>query len=427
MDIWIANNLLDDKDFVEMQKEANRMVLSVGYTNLKINIGKKFPFMKADEWKAWCLIYSPVLLKTCLQDYLLSNSIQFVNACRELMKPTYKSLEEFCVGCEDFYKPDVFTQNMHLHLHLKEMIEDFGLIYGFWLFSFEHYNGVLKWFETNQKSGFENIYMKRFLESCYNGDVCQTHLSNVISPLLLSLFLKLSGHKIYNPALLPHPLILSLFHLPSFLQSAEKPSKQIFGNEPLPLSTLLLCLKPPTTMRKSEYNCLLNFYKIKYDDDSLCSAKTTITNCWFVNDQNQKISSINLLGQVYTGGEGLVVRGSHIQVKFIEKSGDSKERHAGRIKYLFLHDFTPNLTHTNLSPCHNPQHIFVLVEWYNIPCYQPRLKQGIELYEPAFLKYDYDNILPVHRILLPIAIGSHVSDSGAAKVVVIHLPRKLYT
>ncbi|OAD65474.1 hypothetical protein PHYBLDRAFT_120079, partial [Phycomyces blakesleeanus NRRL 1555(-)] len=49
MDIWIANNLLNDKDFVEMQEEANRMVLPVGYTTLKIKIGKKFPFMKADE------------------------------------------------------------------------------------------------------------------------------------------------------------------------------------------------------------------------------------------------------------------------------------------------------------------------------------------------------------------------------------------
>ncbi|OAD67603.1 hypothetical protein PHYBLDRAFT_151116 [Phycomyces blakesleeanus NRRL 1555(-)] len=435
MDIWIANNLLDDKDFVEMQEEANRMVLPVGYTTLKIKIGKKFPFMKADEWKSWCLIYSPVLLKTRLRDDLLGNWIHFVDACRELTKPSitkngikkaHESLEEFCVSCEDFYKPDVFTQNMHLHLHLKETIEDFGPIYGFWLFSFERYNGVLKGFETNQKSGFENTYMKRFLESSYNGDFCQAHLRNVTSPLLLSLFLKLSGCKIYNPALSPHPLIPSFFHLPTFLQSTEKPSKQTFGNESLPLSALPLCLKPPTTMRKSEYDCRLDFYKIKYDDDSLCSAKTTIRNCWFVNDRIQKISSINLLGQVYTGGEGLVVRGSHIQAKFIEKSGDSEERYAGRIKYLFLHDFTPNLTHTNLSPCHNPQHVFAFVEWYKIPRHQPRIKQGIELYEPEFLKYDYDNILPVHRILSPIAIGSHVSGSGAAKVVVIPLPRKLY-
>ncbi|OAD66215.1 hypothetical protein PHYBLDRAFT_175507 [Phycomyces blakesleeanus NRRL 1555(-)] len=435
MDIWIATNLLDDKDLVEMQEEANRMVLPVGYTTLKIKIGKKFPFMKADEWKSWCLIYSPVLLKTRLRDDLLGNWIHFVDACRELTKPSitkngikkaHESLEEFCVGCEDFYKPDVFTQNMHLHLHLKETIEDFGPIYGFWLFSFECYNGVLKGFETNQKSGFENTYMKRFLESSYNGDFCQAHLRNVTSPLLLSLFLKLSGCKIYNPALSPHPLIPSFFHLPTFLQSTEKPSKQTFGNESLPLSALPLCLKPPTTMRKSEYDCRLDFYKIEYDDDSLCSAKTTIRNCWFVNDRIQKISSINLLGQVYTGGEGLVVRGSHIQAKFIEKSGDSEERYAGRIKYLFLHDFTPNLTHTNLFPCHNPQHVFAFVEWYKIPCHQSRIKQGIELYEPEFLKYDYDNILPVHRILSPIAIGSHVSGSGAAKVVVIPLPRKLY-
>ena len=41
---------------------------------------------------------------------------------------------------------------MHLHCHLHECIKDYGPIYSFWLFSFEHYNGILGDFPTNKKS-----------------------------------------------------------------------------------------------------------------------------------------------------------------------------------------------------------------------------------------------------------------------------------
>ena len=36
----------------------------------------------------------------------------------------------------------VITPNKHLHLHLKECVENYGCVYGFWLFSFERYNGL---------------------------------------------------------------------------------------------------------------------------------------------------------------------------------------------------------------------------------------------------------------------------------------------
>ncbi|OAD75965.1 hypothetical protein PHYBLDRAFT_142948 [Phycomyces blakesleeanus NRRL 1555(-)] len=335
MDNWIACGLLDNNDLAEMQKEADSMTLPMGYTIFQTKIGKGFSFMK-----------------TRLPSNLLVNWIHFVDACRVLTKPAiteeeiakaHVSLRKFCCGCETMYKLDLLLPNMHLYLHLKESIQDFGPIYSFWLFSFECFNGVLKGFQTNQKSGFEKTYMKKFIK---NSSKAQFHLAIIKTCHNSFIF-----HHSWNP-----PPIQNNKHL---------------------------------------------FYKIEYDDETLCSAKTMLRHRIFVNDRIQKIASINLLGQVYKGGEGLIMRGSYIQAKYMETNNNSKGIYAGHIKYLFTYNFTPNPIYTNFHAC-------------------------IELYDATLLKYDYDNILPVYRILSPIAIGSHVSGSGAAKVIVIPLPRKLY-
>ena len=43
------------------------------------------------------------------------------------------------------------SMNMYLHCHLSECIKEYGPTYGFWLFSFERYNGMLGKFPNNQK------------------------------------------------------------------------------------------------------------------------------------------------------------------------------------------------------------------------------------------------------------------------------------
>ena len=55
---------------------------------------------------------------------------------------------------------------MHLHLHLKDCILDFGPIYAFWLFSFERYNGILGDIPTNNRN-VELQLMNRFTRDNY--------------------------------------------------------------------------------------------------------------------------------------------------------------------------------------------------------------------------------------------------------------------
>ena len=52
-------------------------------------------------------------------------------------------IQRFCQEFEDIYGKEFCTPNMHLQLHLKRCIMDFGTVYSFWGFSFERFNGVL--------------------------------------------------------------------------------------------------------------------------------------------------------------------------------------------------------------------------------------------------------------------------------------------
>ncbi|OAD69934.1 hypothetical protein PHYBLDRAFT_171957 [Phycomyces blakesleeanus NRRL 1555(-)] len=339
VDKRILSKILTDADLVEMQNEANKLTLPRVYTTITSKIGKGFPFMKADGWKSWCLVYPPAALKKHLPDELYVNWIHFVDACQLLTKPSitkneienaHQSLKKFCIGCEDLYDSDVLSPNMHLHLHLKETIEDFGPVYGFWLFSFEQYNGLIKGFNTNRKNGFKKTYMDKFIENASKSDFHRTNLHTIANLHHLTIFNKLSDSitGIKNTSVLSP---LSIFRLTSFVESGFNPNKQTLGNESLPQSAYPLNLKEPLTMKIGEYECLLKYYRIY--------AKRVIKNPNFVNDRIRKIQSINLFGQKYAGSEGSVTRGTHIMARFATKDGNPRGTYAGRINYLFFPRF----------------------------------------------------------------------------------------
>ena len=71
-------------------------------------------------------------------------------------------LTEFCVSFVDLYGSEKTTPNMHMHLHLKDSIVDYGPVYAFWLFSYERYNGILGAVPTNNRA-VETQLMKRFV------------------------------------------------------------------------------------------------------------------------------------------------------------------------------------------------------------------------------------------------------------------------
>ncbi|OAD65294.1 hypothetical protein PHYBLDRAFT_153537 [Phycomyces blakesleeanus NRRL 1555(-)] len=66
-------------EFASIEKIAETMVLPRDYTMLTNKIGKGFSYMKANEWKLWVLVYSPVLLCDILSPIQFKNWMYFVD------------------------------------------------------------------------------------------------------------------------------------------------------------------------------------------------------------------------------------------------------------------------------------------------------------------------------------------------------------
>ncbi|KAG2190754.1 hypothetical protein INT47_007247 [Mucor saturninus] len=436
VETWTASGLITDRDLCQMQKVAETMVLPVGYTMLKTKIGKGFPRMKADEWKSWVLIYSPVLLRPVLSGTKFKNWISFVDACRLLTKPTitfdeldeaHSHLEKFGRECEQQYPSTILTCNMHLHLHLRDTVRDFGPVYGYWLFGFERYNGLLKNVDTNRRDGFESTYIKSFTENMYKGDLVQrlTCQSQVPFKVLLKKLTSLSNTFIVAPA--PAPAPQRRFRLDAFLQASLDVSLTIKGNEALPPSALPLPTATATTqMGDIDYPHLLEYYKRAYDNEHLVDYLHASSSPFFVNDRITKIKAIDLLGQTYKGKGGSGSRGSYIQALFLDFEGRKTNAYTGEIQYLFAHNFVPPPSPSNSRPhFHHKQHVFAFVHWLVPDPDNLRPVEQVDVCLPGFAPNTFDSILPVHRILLEVATAELKIENNA-RMLVIPLPKKIY-
>lgn len=178
-DHWIDTGLITAAQLNEIEQLAKTVLLPPGYEAVVHKIGAKFSFMKAAEWKSWCLVYSPLLLFNVLPEKHFTHWMKFVDAFRLLCKPSITKTEldeanelllSFCRECEKIYSSSFITPNMHMHGHIKDTVLDFGSVYSFWLFSFERYNGMLSQTETNRKPGLEQTIACSFLESVHAPD-----------------------------------------------------------------------------------------------------------------------------------------------------------------------------------------------------------------------------------------------------------------
>ena len=104
-------------------------------------------------------------------------SLDEINFADELMR-------SFFTKAESLYGSRFLTINGHLHLHLQNVFKDYGPCYGYWLFSFEHYNGILGRYHTNQLS--IEIQLMRFIEikSTVNTDSFPPEHLSILSSLL---------------------------------------------------------------------------------------------------------------------------------------------------------------------------------------------------------------------------------------------------
>ncbi|OAD79345.1 hypothetical protein PHYBLDRAFT_58395 [Phycomyces blakesleeanus NRRL 1555(-)] len=340
-----------------------------------------------------------VVLQGVLPKQKFENWMFFVNACHFLTKPNVSeddvqsahiALEKFGKGCERLYSKDLLSPNMHLHLHLRDTIKDFGPVYGYWLFSFE-------------RSGFEMTYMKTFIEDTRKGDFVHNFLKTSGPFNFSGIFDKLVTG--YRPAdSTTSTALYNWFSLPDFLDAAENPNLSIRGNEPLPPSALPLQKKAYEMMPRQEYDCLVGYYQAVYNDPTISSCKDVIQDTAFVNDWIEMLKSVNLLGQTFKG---------------------SREGRNGT-KYVYVGEIHPLVSTPHHRTLQSSQHTFAYVKWYKASKETSKKIAGVEIWDVAFSLPDFQSILPVHQILLPVAIVDHTTLRNISKKLIVPLPRKLY-
>ncbi|OAD79447.1 hypothetical protein PHYBLDRAFT_58492 [Phycomyces blakesleeanus NRRL 1555(-)] len=71
-------------------------------------------------------------------------------------------------------------------------------------------------------------------------------------------------------------------------------------------------------MPEHEYNCLVEYYQVAYNDYNISSCKKAMTSPAFVNDRIEVLKSIVILGQVYKGCNGNGRELMHVMVMLVK-------------------------------------------------------------------------------------------------------------
>ena len=108
---------------------------------------------KASEWKSFLLYYLLICFKNFLplrymkHWLLLVYSINTFSKLKiteaEFMKAR-EALRKFVFGVEELYGKEYMKFNVHILLHIPQAIQNFGALWAWSTFPYEHYNGVLK-------------------------------------------------------------------------------------------------------------------------------------------------------------------------------------------------------------------------------------------------------------------------------------------
>ena len=118
----------------------------------------------------WVTVYSAVLLKDVLPHEIYCCWLLFVRSCCILLSYYVREADvttadllllQFCKAFNRLHGDDCCTYNMHLHLHVKQTILDFGPAHASWCFAFERFKGILCSFHTNKRS-IEPQIMRKF-------------------------------------------------------------------------------------------------------------------------------------------------------------------------------------------------------------------------------------------------------------------------
>ena len=172
-EVWVDNNLISKKHLAQFEDTIRQFIVPNDAGRIPSSIGSGYGGFTANQWSNWITIFSPIVLNGILPGEHLRCWLMFVRACT-LLKPRVITkcdvesadllLLNFCKEFERLYGKGACTPNMHLHMHLKACLLDYGPPHAFWCYPFERYNGILGQYHTNRRA-IESQLLKKFCHS----------------------------------------------------------------------------------------------------------------------------------------------------------------------------------------------------------------------------------------------------------------------
>ena len=171
LQFWLDNEIIHRRQFPSIQTYVDRMIVPTDVGRIPYKIVSGFSSFTADQFKNWIILFSVPALYDILPQEHFQCWQHFVLACRVLCKHQLSQsdidlfgvlLIRFCQRAQALYGEHFVTPNMHMHAHLKSVVEDYGPVFGYWLFSFERYNAILG-NQSNNHRDIESQLLNRFL------------------------------------------------------------------------------------------------------------------------------------------------------------------------------------------------------------------------------------------------------------------------
>ena len=173
-EVWPRHSGFGDSALHEIQLLVDNTHLPTDLGRIPYKIASSFSNFTSDQFKNWVLYFSVFSLKSHLSKSAYKVWLHFVEACWLYNRPVLttnelsRAHEKIMKFNREFEKllgsTEYTTPNQHFHTHLIDCVLDYGPFYGFWLYSFERYNGILGSYHQNQKS-VEMQIMRKFLRN----------------------------------------------------------------------------------------------------------------------------------------------------------------------------------------------------------------------------------------------------------------------
>ena len=409
MENWTRNNILTKDDLQLIEKRMSELVAPHSMGRLPLKISSSFAGFSADQWRNWTVCYSPIALRGILPREHLQYWLLFVKACalfcirslhKENITTAHQYLVMFCKKYEEVNGSFACTPNMHLHLHLKDCLLDYGPPYAFWCFAFERYNGILGKFPTNMKN-IEPQLMKKCLllqelhsksfpveGNCFK-DILSTHLPMLSGGVLISM----SGDDVVEAMKLSAPYL----------------------NESLDFSVsgLEKCLPPIKliVLDSSKVNYLECSYQLLYPGRVFTSFSR------FAKQSSRVSFGSEVFGSKSTSRENNCIISAYWPTSKDKVDIQSRrfQLSIGQIQYFVKH----TLTFTDNTSV-KIEHIFACVHWY-------RLHESFDFFGSSAIvcypQFESDLTYPVQRISSVCVFGNcNVTFSNVSETVFVAIP-----